>query len=290
MDLLFDEINFYKPINQNDVSNVEKIIYPIFTKKNLEDKHHWNKIRELFLVAMENADLNYFIRNIFWIYVNWNITQGIKKRIPLIDVEANLRKFVRGHAAKEKDLETLSAERIDRSFHLVKEYMTGEKVLDLGGGNGRLAQQIKNQLHKEVVLVDVVDYNATDLPLILYNPDGGIPLIDESVDTTLLYTVLHHASDPIHLLSEATRLTRKRLVIVEGYIEEDDKRITNIFFDWFYNRVVGDEDINVPVNFQKVGDWEKILKYFGFGIVETKYLGMCEPLVPEYEMLIIAEK
>jgi ubiquinone/menaquinone biosynthesis C-methylase UbiE len=134
-----------------------------------------------------------------------------------------------------------------------------------------------------------VDYNFTDLPLILYNPEEKIPLSDETADTTILFTVLHHASDPEHLLREATRLTKSRLVIVEGYVEEDDKRMTNVFFDWFYNRVIGDEDINVPLNFLRVKGWEKILNSLGFKIVKTVYLGINEPIVPEHQILIIAD-
>ena len=139
------------------------------------------------------------------------------------------------------------------------------------------------------MLVDIVDYNDTDLPLILYNPEEKIPLADGEVDTTILYTVLHHASDPEHLLNEATRITKKRLVIIEAFVEEDDIRMTNSFFDWFYNRVIGDEDINVPLNFLKVKGWEKLLKSHGFDLVETIYLGINEPVVPEHQILIIAD-
>ena len=46
-----------------------------------------------------------------------------------------------------------------------------------------------------------------------------IPLQDKEVDTTILYTVLHHADDPEYLLAEATRVTKKRLIIMEGYVE-----------------------------------------------------------------------
>jgi SAM-dependent methyltransferase len=238
---------------------------------------------------MENANLSFFKRHIFWFYVNRTITQGLKKGIPLIRVEETLRKFVRKRADSTKDRKDLAFERAKRSLELVEDYIVGEKVLDLGAGDGLLALEVKEQLGKEVVLVDVVDYNHTDLPLILYDPEERIPLADEEADTTILYTVLHHASDPQRLLKEATRITRKRLVIIEGYVEEDDIRMTNSFFDWFYNRVVGDEDINVPLNFLRVKGWEKILKTHGFDIVKTVYLGINEPIVPEHQILIIAD-
>lgn len=239
---------------------------------------------------MKNANLSFFKRRIFGLYVNRTITNGLKKGIALIEVEETLRRFVRKRADPEKERKTLAFKRAKRSFELVEDYIVGESILDLGAGDGLLALEIKKQLNKEVRLVDVVDYNFTDLPLILYNPEEKIPLADKKVDTTILYTVLHHASDPEHLLREATRMTKSRLVIVEGYVEEEDKRITNIFFDWFYNRVVGDEDINVPLNFLRVKGWEKILNSQGFDIVKTIYLGINEPIVPEHQILIIADR
>ena len=285
-----DIIKFYKPTNQNDIDVVEDLIYPVFSKKNKKNKHYWNEIQSLFLSAMKNANLNFLKRYIFWLYVNRTITKGLKKGIPLIKVEETLRKFLRKRVDNEKDRKGNAIKRVKRSFELVEDYIVGEKILDLGAGDGLLALEIKKQLKKEVVLVDIVDYNYTDLPLILYNPEEQIPLADGEVDTTILYTVLHHASDPEHLLKEATRITKKRLVIIEAYIEEDDISMTNSFFDWFYNRVIGDEDINVPLNFLKLEGWKKILKLYGFNVIENKYVGISEPLVPEHQVLIIADQ
>jgi len=285
-----ETIKFYQPTNQNDIDLVESLIYPIFSKKNEKDKHYWNEIRSLFLSAMKNAGLDFFQRHIFWLYVNRIITKGLKKGISLIKVEETLRKFIRKHANNEKDLKPKEFKNAKERFEKIKNYIVGNKILDLGAGNGLLALEIKEQLNKEVMLVDIVDYNYTDLPLILYNPKGKVPLTDEEVDTTILYTVLHHASDPKHLLEEAARVTKQRLLIKEAYIEEDEFRITNSFFDWFYNRAIGDEDINIPINFLKVKEWEKLLKSYGFEVILTKYVGIDEPVVPEYHVFIIANK
>lgn len=284
-----ESIKFHKPTHQNDISVVENLIYPIFSKKDKINEHYWNEIRSLFLSAMKNANLNFFKRHIFWFYVNRTIMRGLKRGMPLIEVEETLRTFLRNHVDESRDKKPLAFERAKRNFELVKDYIVGERILDLGAGDGLLALEIKEQLKREVLLVDIVDYNYTDLPLTLYNPEEKIPLADGEVDTTILYTVLHHADDPEHLLKEATRITKKRLVIIEAYAEEEDIRMTNSFFDWFYNRVIGDEDINVPLNFLRVKGWEKLLKSHGFKVIETVYLGINEPIVPEYQMLIIAD-
>jgi 2-polyprenyl-3-methyl-5-hydroxy-6-metoxy-1,4-benzoquinol methylase len=283
-------IKFHELDNPNDINIIENVIYPIFSKNDEEYKHYWNEIRSLLISSMKNAKVSYFKRRIFWLYVNRTITKGLKKEIPLIKVEEKLRKFIKRHVNDEKDLKTKEFNEAKKRFEKVKDYIVGEKVLDLGAGNGLLAQEIKRQLDKDVILIDVLDYNYTDLPLILYNPENKVPLADQEVDTTILYTVLHHANDPKHLLEEATRITKKRLIIKEAYIEKEDFKMTNSFVDWFYNRVIGGEDINVPLNFLKVEGWKKLLKTQGFDVIDTNYVGIDEPLVPERHVFIIAEK
>ncbi len=157
-----EPIKFHNPANQNDISIVESLIYPIFSKKNKKDKHYWNEIRSLFLSAMKNANLNFFKRHIFWFYVNRTITKGLKKGMPLLEVEGILRKFIRNRVDTEKDKKALAFNRAQRSFELVADYIVGENILDLGAGDGLLALEIKKQLNKEVVLVDIVYYNYTD--------------------------------------------------------------------------------------------------------------------------------
>ena len=283
-------IKFYKPANQNDIDVVESIIYPVFTKKDEENRRYLNEIRSLLLAAMKSVKVNSFKRNVFWLYISRIISKDLKKGLSLIEVEKKLRNFIRKHVDNDKDIKATELKNTKIKFDYIKDYIVGKKILDLGAGNGLLALEIKEQLNKEVVLVDVIDYNYTDLPLLLYKPEGKIPLADKEVDTTILYTVLHHARDPEHLLEEATRVTNQRLVIKEAYIEKDYIRITNSFVDWFYNRVIGDEDINVPLNFLKMEEWEKLLKSYGFDVIETKYVGIDEPAVPEHHVFIIADK
>jgi 2-polyprenyl-3-methyl-5-hydroxy-6-metoxy-1,4-benzoquinol methylase len=281
------EINLLK---QNDLSKVESIVYPIFSKTDNESQFYWRKIRSLFLTAMKNAKLNWIRRNVFWLYVDRAITKGQKEGIPLIKVENKLRKFLRRHTKNGEEKNPLSLQRAKLNFENLRPYLKGEKLLDLGAGDGLLALEIKRHLNKEIILVDVLDYNSTDLPLLLYKPEDKIPLRDKEVDTTIIYTVLHHTNDPYHLLVEAMRVTKNRIIIKEADIEKEENRISNSFFDWFYNRVLGDEDINVPLNFLKIEEWKKILSSYGFEVIKTKHVGIDEPIIPEFHVFMIAEK
>lgn len=285
-----ETIKFHKLKDPNDIKIVEDIIYPIFSKNIKEEKNYLNEIRSLILASMKYVKVNSLKRKIFWLYVSRTIFKGIKKGLPLIEVEDTLRKFIRSHVDNDKDIKAKELDIVKSRFDRIRKYIIGNKVLDLGAGNGLLAQEIKEQLDKDVVLVDVIDYNYTNLPLILYNPEDRVPLADKEVDTTILYTVLHHANDPEHLLEEAARITKNRLIIKEAYIEEEKIRITNSFVDWFYNRVIGDEDINVPLNFLKIKEWKRFLESLGFKVIETNYVGIDEPAVPERHVFIIADR
>ena len=280
----------FKYVDVNDLKKVESLIFPVFSKDTKKNQIYWKEIHDLFLTAMRNVKLNWLRRNVFWIYVNRTISNGIKEGKTILEIESILRKFLRKHTNNGEEKRHIPFERAKMNFKNIKNYIMGEKILDLGAGDGLLAQEIKDNLDKEVILVDVMDYNYTNLPLILYKQGEKVPLDDECVDTTILYTVLHHANDPEYLLGEATRVTKQCLIIKEAYVDEESIRITNSFFDWFYNRVIGDEDINVPLNFLKVKEWEDLLNSYGFDVVETKYVEIDEPTVPEHHVFIIAEK
>jgi hypothetical protein len=55
-----EKIKFNKPIDQNDINIVESIIYPIFSKKNEQNKRYRKKIQSLLFSAMKHVNTNSF--------------------------------------------------------------------------------------------------------------------------------------------------------------------------------------------------------------------------------------
>lgn len=91
----------------------------------------------------------------------------------------------------------------------------GQHVLEIGAGSGRVSEGLARATGAHLTLLDVVDYNASALPLRVY--DGKrVPFPDEAFDLTLLVFVLHHNPDPRPILQEALRVSRGGLVIVEN--------------------------------------------------------------------------
>jgi SAM-dependent methyltransferase len=125
-------------------------------------------------------------------------------------------------------------------------------ILDIGSSNGILIQQITSALPDcTVACVDVHVQPDAVLPIQKY--DGTrLPFDDDSFDCAVLIDVLHHASDPVALLTEATRVARRQVVIKDHYFESR--------LDWWVLKLADlggntAHGIDVPCNYLDVPAW-----------------------------------
>ena len=147
------------------------------------------------------------------------------------------------------------------------------KVLDIGAGGGYIAKNISKSRNAKVTLLDIIDFNHTDLPLILY--DGkDIPFSGNNFDISLLISVLHHCENPKRVLSETARVTKLRLIVFEELYENFWQRkfqcLADILFNFFYIFKPAKERENMPFNFKKKSEWENIFKSLGLQIIYQK--------------------
>jgi ubiquinone/menaquinone biosynthesis C-methylase UbiE len=139
-------------------------------------------------------------------------------------------------------------------------YIIGN-VLDVGSGRGYISKEISKQGHK-VQCLDVKDLNLTSLPLKIY--DGRkIPFKNDSFSTVLVCYVLHHADDPIKLLKECLRVSKKRLIIFE---DNGDSPLTKPL-DIIFNNLHG---VKTPLNFLNLKQWIKVFKKHRIKIIKIK--------------------
>jgi ubiquinone/menaquinone biosynthesis C-methylase UbiE len=113
------------------------------------------------------------------------------------------------------------------------------RVLEIGAGNGLVAQQLQNATGAQFTLLDVVDYNASGLPMQLY--DGrSVPFEDDSFDLALMVFVLHHNPDPRPVMREALRVARQGVLVVENDTRGMLKKVATRLIDsteWLYRGV-----------------------------------------------------
>jgi SAM-dependent methyltransferase len=269
-------------------SDLETIVSGILKQETPITRQAWAMIDSLMLDAFQAAGVGWVRRRAYWWYLKSLMRSAVRRGRRLKEIETDLRKLYRRR--RDEFYRSASLRRADNCFAKINDFLVGSSVLDLGAGNGLLGQAIAERTGMSVVLADVLDYRLTSLPVTLFPQGGRIPLEDDSVDTTLIYLVLHHADDPQHLLREAARITRQRIIVMEGYVEQPAIYLANCFFDWYFNRVVQGADINLPLNFLVRRQWQAVFESEGLTLVRTEVLGVDEPMAPEHHVLYVLDK
>ena len=141
----------------------------------------------------------------------------------------------------------------------------GDHILDIGAGGGWVGELISEKKGNKMTLLDVEDLNRTNLPLVTY--DGKhFPFKDNEFDSSLLLFVLHHCEDPLVVLKEAIRVTKKRIIIHEDTFSSPFGRALVCTNDFVSNSpffLTNPFKMNMPYNYRKVEDWERVFEELG---------------------------
>ena len=140
--------------------------------------------------------------------------------------------------------------------------------MDIGAGGGWQGELMSEKKKVDMQLLDVEDFNRSKLPLALY--DGkNIPFPDNSFDTSLLLFVLHHCTEPLLVLKEAVRVTKKRIIIHEDTYTSSFNRVLVGANDFISNSpffLTNPFKMNMPYNYRKVADWERVFQDLGLRV------------------------
>ncbi len=147
----------------------------------------------------------------------------------------------------------------------------GSRLLDVGSWDARTAALLRDERGCDVLAVDVVDKNVTDVAFATF--DGHtLPADDESRDVVTLLYVLHHAGDDLALLREAHRVLAPggRVLVAEDLVETLLQRLVTVGFHvwlwlWTWMGWAG--------SFRTLEDWSARFSEAGLVVVERKELG-----------------
>lgn len=116
-------------------------------------------------------------------------------------------------------LDALMRRRARAKWRRIAQWMPPRlhRMLDLGGGEGFVADVAADATGAHVTLADVADYHRSPRPLVRLT-GGPLPFSDGAFDATVLIYVLHHADDAESLLREAVRVTRGPVVVLESVV------------------------------------------------------------------------
>ena len=155
-------------------------------------------------LGLKKIDSDIFIKKI--------ITTGQVAKTDL-EIEQRLKKIM-----KISELNHLISKglikRTDQVFSQISKYVEGKNILDVGAGDGLVSKAIKEKLHKKITLLDVINFNTTNLPLTIYH-GTDFPYLNNEFDTSLGLTMLHHCNEPEKVLNEMIRVSKKRLILLD---------------------------------------------------------------------------
>jgi len=152
--------------------------------------------------------------------------------------------------------------------HIQPELPVGSSLLDVGAGIGDVAQ--------ELTRTRAVHCVGLDHKRLLFQPASPRSLVlgdahemafqDESFDTVLLVTVLHHCRQPRQVLREARRVTKGRILVVEDVYASRPGRILTIIKDAILNL----ELFGHPRQFHSPPQWEDLFSQVGLSVESKK--------------------
>ena len=139
-------------------------------------------------------------------------------------------------------------------------------MLDVGAGTGEMAFAVNNFRPELTVSgVDVYIRPKTFVPVVKYDGDV-LPFGDASFDAVMSVDVLHHCNDPVAVLKECARVS-KRYVIIKDHIADSnyDFKVLS-FMDWVGNRAHG---VVLPYNYLSSSAWQTAFDEAGLNIVQS---------------------
>jgi SAM-dependent methyltransferase len=141
------------------------------------------------------------------------------------------------------------------------------RVLDVGSGDGLLARAIADQ-RPDVNLrgVDVLVRKVTSIPVDEY--DGRtLPFDAGSFDAVMFVDVLHHTDDPLALLREGVRASRRAVVIKDHLCGGRMDAVVLRFMD----RVGNDRHcVPLPYNYWHPRQWDDAFRRLDLSVVSWR--------------------
>jgi SAM-dependent methyltransferase len=154
--------------------------------------------------------------------------------------------------------------RINRLATLLAECIPrGARVLDVGAGDGELAARLL-EVRPDIAIsgVDVLARPRAAIAVELF--DGRrLPMEAAAVDVVVCIDVLHHAEDPLQLLTECGRVARDVVIVKdhlrEGFLAGPILRL----MDWAGNARHG---VRLPYQYFSRAEFRSLIAQCGLGV------------------------
>jgi 2-polyprenyl-3-methyl-5-hydroxy-6-metoxy-1,4-benzoquinol methylase len=152
----------------------------------------------------------------------------------------------------------------------------GSKMLDFGCGSGIIGKEFSKSFDSEILGIDIIDNRVEEIPFKKYDGKDTSFLADGSYDTVLINYVLHHTENPIASLKDATRVSKKRIIIYEnlpeGIVSKFFCKIHGVSFGILFQKN------SVSGKFFNRNEWEEVFKDLNLELIYAKTISGFSPM------------
>jgi ubiquinone/menaquinone biosynthesis C-methylase UbiE len=138
----------------------------------------------------------------------------------------------------------------------------GDRVLDVGCGTGALGRALMDSPHcpPGVHVEGLERVRRGNEAIVVHEYDGvTMPMADASVDVVMLADVIHHEEDPLRLLSEASRVARRIVIVKDHRLGAPFAQQRISLLDWAANAPYGVPCLYRYNTLPQWGEWYKKL-------------------------------
>ena len=168
-------------------------------------------------------------------------------------------------------------------------FVVGDRLLDLGAGEGYVATALRQQTEIWTCAVDIGPYRRSAEPYLIY--DGSrLPFGDATFDTTIISLALHHCADPERVLDEALRVTRSRLIVLESVYRNRWERFCLERLDGCLNRYRHQGEMHIPLAFKRPQQWQRLFDDRRLRTIDRRWLGSWWERLVHQPLLFVLDK
>lgn len=142
----------------------------------------------------------------------------------------------------------------------------GEFILDIGPASCTVTEALIDQgLH--VFPLDVENYSIVDAVLPTLYDGYRMPFKDNQFDTSLILFVLHHTPDPVQVLKEVKRVSRKVLILEDIVTSPAHKSLTAAL-----DSLMNLEFYDQPHTNKSDKEWRDVFEKLGLKLLTQEYM------------------
>lgn len=179
---------------------------------------------------------------------------------------SRLLRFLQNHPTLRRTVYCLCLPRARVVVDRIRPYLNDrDLILDLGSGTCNVLELLLDQ-RLRVVPLDIQNLSfVDDVGPVIY--DGTrMPFRDDQFEIALVLFVLHHISEPMELLLEARRVSRRMLIIEDVYTTCLHRYLTS-----FLDSLLNLEFARHPHTNKRDSEWQSLFHKLGLRILNIEY-------------------